>query len=264
MGVRKETWLCDICKANKKLENKDDTSGAVTQDFMKQLFDEKFGSLSKQMRELQGDVAGMSGLLDEALKNITDLQNENKKLIKNFASIEADNANLKTRVSVLENKINEMEQYSRRMNIQIDGIPVTQGEKVDDIVEKLGNLLEVASPIESVLSMHRVPSINAKKCQPIIVQFSNPMQRRKWLEAYRKKRDVTSTDLNPVLQPKTNIYINEHLTRENKTLLAATKAVAKERGYQFVWVRQAKIYVRKEHNSKAVRIFTHDGLQKLV
>lgn len=52
-----------------------------------------------------------------------------------------ENAELRGTVHSLEGRIRNLEQHSRRQNIEIDGIPDTPGESVEQIVQDVVNHL---------------------------------------------------------------------------------------------------------------------------
>lgn len=60
------------------------------------------------------------------------------------------------------------------------------------------------------------------------------------------------------------VYVAEHLTPANKSLHALTRKKAKEAMYSFVWIRDGRIYVRKNENSSALLIRNHDSLNLIV
>lgn len=77
----------------------------------------------------------------------------------------------------------------------------------------------------------------------------NSKIRDKWIATYRKKQLW-----------KEKLYINEHLTKKNQTILYETKQNAKKKNFKFVWVRDCKILVRKNETS---RIFTIRSLEDM-
>lgn len=50
------------------------------------------------------------------------------------------------------------------------------------------------------------------------------------------------------------IYINEHLTKVRRHLLYKTKEVAREKHYKYVWINEGDILIRKDDQSKVIRI----------
>lgn len=59
------------------------------------------------------------------------------------------------------------------------------------------------------------------------------------------------------------LYINEHLSPENKVFLNKLKSKTKELGYAFTWCRDGKFFVRKSQGDKYIRIESYDAIDKL-
>lgn len=56
------------------------------------------------------------------------------------------------------------------------------------------------------------------------------------------------------------VFVSEHLSPSNKSLHAAVRKRAKELGIKFVWVRDARIYTRKDENSQDLEIRSLDSI----
>lgn len=73
-----------------------------------------------------------------------------------------------------------------------------------------------------------------------------------FLAAARQYKDLSLVHLK--YPEDGSIYVNDHLTLYNKSLLSKAKALAKEKKFRFVWVKHCKIFVRKAANVKSVII----------
>lgn len=59
-------------------------------------------------------------------------------------------------------------------------------------------------------------------------------------------------------------YIYNHLTKVKRLLLGKSKAMAKEKGYKYVWMNGIDILVRKEEHGKVIRIKEENNLNKMI
>ena len=131
---------------------------------------EKFDSLYKLLSESEGKMkANINDIVTESLMSVKDSITE---------ALKAENLKLKSRVDSLEEKIieldisrNELDQYTRRNNIEIQGIPATMSDdhleyKVLDICKSINVTLE-NSDIERC---HRIGKSDPKTT---IVRFVN-------------------------------------------------------------------------------------------
>ena len=63
-------------------------------------------------------------------------------------------------ISDLRSSIDEQAQYTRRECLEIRGVPVTTGEDTNEIVKKIGALIEVDINDTDISISHRIPLSN--------------------------------------------------------------------------------------------------------
>nr|KAG5687416.1 hypothetical protein BaRGS_004918 [Batillaria attramentaria] len=68
----------------------------------------------------------------------------------------------------LQDRVDELEQYSRRNNIRISDIPEIDGEDTDDLIIAIGNEIGVTITEEMIHRSHRVGKKGDDFCRPII------------------------------------------------------------------------------------------------
>lgn len=106
-------------------------------------------------------------------------------------------------------------------------------------------------------TMHRVPT-HVKNQLNITARFRSRDKRSSFLSQARKARPTTSS-LNFNDREDTAIFINEHLTPENKKLLGKARVLKKDKNWMFAWTENCVIKARKTTNSHVFRILTdHD------
>ena len=181
---------------------------------------------------------------------------------------------LKKKVKVQEGYINELygqqddlEQYTRKHALEIHGIPEDLYTTTDDVVIKLGELLNVPITNADIDISHKL--FNGKN-QPkaIIVKF---ISHKKKTQIYRKRtelRNVKISDLFPdcstadVVQ-STRIYINENLTQYRKGIMKKANKMRKDGMIQSAWSLDGKLYVKTSPSGTPVRIYCEDDLKNL-
>lgn len=198
-------------------------------------------------------VARLSQEFSSLLTRVTTLENENTQLRSNISDLES-----------LQQNINDVEQRGRLNNLEIFGIAERKTEALVPLICKIGSVLGVTVTGEDVDYATRIPSRVKTNGLPkaIIVKFKSIQLRDSLLSAVRKRRGLASTDIGIPGESKP-IYINEHLTARNKALLKATRIKCKELGFQNVWTRNAKIYVRQHNKAPAIRIFKIDQMDNV-
>ena len=59
------------------------------------------------------------------------------------------------------------------------------------------------------------------------------------------------------------MFINERLTKMKRMLFSQTRSAAKEKQYKFVWLSNSDILVRKNEDSKIIKIKSAHDIEKL-
>ncbi|XP_026315972.1 uncharacterized protein LOC113227299 [Hyposmocoma kahamanoa] len=168
---------------------------------------------------------------------------------------------LQQRMDKLESLVRDGERRSRMNNIDIKGVPVTQSENLFQIFAKLGDHIKCTIPKENINYVARIPMRHDKVNKTIIVSVHNRYQKEDFVAA-AKNFTIIPTDLK--LPGVNRIFINDHLTLEDKLLLNKAKTLAKEKYFEFTWVKGCKIYARKSPTSHVITIKSEADLKKLV
>lgn len=271
-GAKKE-WFCGDCKKTKIVtptSSKSDEQGTVlTKECMMELLEsfkhEIFNELkshSSQFQEFKLSLEFFSAKLDESNQTMEIIKEQNKEILKENSILKQEKLILHERVGALETKVRELEQYSRRNNIEINGIPKTPGENELDILRDIGRVIGEEVEARDVVAVHRVPAYNKARTPALIARFTTRQQRDTWLAKYRQQKPILANSINNSF-PATKVYIGEHLTPDNKILLAKLKEECKAENVQFVWCREGKFYVRKSEEHRGVRVNGVEEIKKI-
>ena len=159
---------------------------------------------------------------DDLKENVTSLKDEllNLKdiIIKN---LQEENEKLKHKISKLEENqvknevaINNLEQYGRRNNLEINGIPTDVNDEI--LEEKVIDVLAAAHvhvDKNEIEDCHRIGKANPKTT---IIRFVN---RRLTKQALYNRKYLKTVDKNELgLKDHENLYFNENLTPFNAQL----------------------------------------------
>ena len=160
-----------------------------------------------------------------------------------IASLRQENAELKARIEMLENKAEAADQYSRRNSLRIAGVPENQSENTDVYVIDLSRAIEAEVSLDDIELSHRVGKPrNAGRPRDIIVKFSSYRTRRKLYEARTKTRD----------RGYRGVYINEDLTKSRSKLLLKARRMVKNKLLNSAWSSDGNILVRDLRDIKHI------------
>ncbi|XP_037564432.2 uncharacterized protein LOC119443920 [Dermacentor silvarum] len=197
-------------------------------------------SVKETVVELQNSVQFLSSAYDTVVIKTKESDSTLKCLETQVVSLtETVNAQ-STEILQLRADINGCEQYNRLSNLELHGLPLSPGENLRTTIADLAQKLEILDfEPRDVVAIHRLPA-RKDKTPIVLIRFSSPFLRDSWLAARGKLRALAQKKNIPAM------YLNENLTQATKELFWKTRSKGKENNYKFVWVRNAKIFARKE------------------
>ena len=110
-------------------------------------------------------------------------------------------------IMLLETKLDDLERYTRKCNLEICGIPEDEDEDLEDTIIKLSECLNVDLRVKDIDIVHRFKKGNMAS-KPIIVRFSNYFSKDEMYQSRWKRRNA---NVSSVFGAEKN-HINENLT----------------------------------------------------
>ena len=176
-------------------------------------------------------------------KDIEELKRKFKRLEDENKGIITENQQMQEEITAMTQKCDNLEQYSRRNNLRIFGLPETMDGKLEDEVLHLFNTqLNLQIKREDIDRVHRLGRTgntnkrNGKVGRPLIVRFANYKSRR---TVFEQKKMLKGT----------GIVIREDLCQGRLDLYK--KAIDKF-SYNNVWTVDGKICFKYKNLTKYV------------
>ncbi|XP_054267191.1 uncharacterized protein LOC129000380 [Macrosteles quadrilineatus] len=205
--------------------------------------------------------------MSQSLNFLSEKVDESTKLMENLRSevqvLKKENEVLRETVTDLQDRTRSLEQYTRRSNIEISGIPVTPREDVIQLVKDVGAVIGLEVEESQINAAHRVPSFRKDRVPSLVVQFIGRSTRDTWLKQFRELKESVTVDQVNSSFPKAKLYINEHLSPANKVFLSDLKKKCAEVGIKYAWCREGKFFIRKADKDKCRRIYSEADIKKL-
>lgn len=107
----------------------------------------------------------------------------------------------------LQGRVRELEQYSRRNNIEISGVPATAKENTLAVIKDIGAAIGQQVEESQLSAAHRVPSYNSSRDPSLVIQFQSRMVRDRWLTSFKTKKTLFVNEVNPTFS-NACVYIN--------------------------------------------------------
>lgn len=198
------------------------------------LFDAKFAEQAKLLEDQ------FSKSIDFLTHQVTDLQDENKALTKNLKTANEERDKLKAQILVInsevranKSKLIRQEQYSRKNNIKIYNLDITERETQEDCklkaIQMFREKLKFAVPKDSILEAHPLPK---GKKSVMIIKF-NRYTTKSHIMASRKKLKSSG------------VSISDDITED---ILQQMKDLERHPSVTSCWMWHQKLYIKDTSN----------------
>ena len=151
--------------------------------------------LTKTITELVKNLLKEHNDTIKSLNDTVQSQEENINELKDrVASLEKEKEDLENKVDKLGNSVLELESYSRRQCLRLDGVKKEVNETPENVLQHVKdcfNEVNVTVPDSVLDRAHRIGPIyrdaNNNQCQSILMKFTNFTYRTRF---YRKRKDL--------------------------------------------------------------------------
>lgn len=285
-----QTMQCSFKEMNEKIDNSAlDIKKHIQDDIMSEL--NKVSSttedIKKDLNTLRTEYADMRGIMAamnskqlettasiESLKTSIEFTSErvddiDKRVkmteikLKHSDDMNTELLELKKSLSEMKLELHGQQQRDRQKNLEIHGLPESNSENLEDIFIRIASHAGVTISSNDIDHIHRVQPRKsiADRSRAVVVKLKQRIHKDNVIVGIRKTRGISTKDLNMGGNPKP-IYVNEHLTVNNKTLLKKCKEMATIKQFQYVWVKNCRIYIRKHDNAPLAVINCEEDLKK--
>lgn len=245
-------WVCTECRKKRKNsvdedENEEDfeVSGMGVQKSILAKVNSLLDMKTK-IESIESSMSLMAEVYDKMLKEVSELRHENKALREELECVKASEKDTKTLANRLAYELAELDQYGRRVNLEIHGVKVLgdlQKEDTKTVLQGIAEDIGVVYEQEKIHQAHRLQPRQDGKPPAIIVQFHSKDTRDTWLVKGSRAR---------LERDGRKIFFNENLCQQYRLLFREAKLKASTYQYKFVWFRGGKILVKKGEDSRNV------------
>ena len=182
--------------------------------------------------------------------------------------LQEDNNMLKKKVSALESKVedleincNSLEQYGRRNNLELSGIPDSVDDRdLEKTVVKILKKIDVNVNENDIEACHRIGKSKNGVPKNTIVRFCNRKHSKRAL--YNRKR-LTESNLESIGLGKNRIFISENLTNYNNMLAYKCRKLKRAKAIHSTFTRDGVVTIGIEENGKPKKILHMHTLYEL-
>ena len=164
-------------------------------------------------------------------------------------------AALQSKVLELEERADDLEQYTRRNSLRVQGLSETEGEEdpIEKTLEFANRTLQLNPPLlpSDIDRAHRTGRSTPGQPRAFLVKFATYQQRRRVMMNKHRLRN-------------TSIFINEDLTAARATLMWHARKAKREGKLSDCWSSDGRIFVKKTGSGDKALIRRQDDLEKLL
>lgn len=239
-AARKSTWKCDYCVGETLLNVSASSKGeddSKVMSFLKDLrkdMTSQFSTVQSNFNDVKSQIQEVNGRIDTLNTPVSSLFSENEQQQKETKDLKEANDELREDLRYMQQEVLDLQQYTRRNNLEIVGIPTTPGEDIYALLKSLANYLQIKFTREEISVAHRLPSRrpqhpdDRRRDPTIIVSLISRSAKDTWRNAAKGKQ-LRTEDLHRDF-PQGRLFINDHLTFHNKAVLGGLPGHGEEGG----------------------------------
>lgn len=240
------------------------------------------------MNKLLADIGEIKSQNSEIKASNVEIRKANEKMVESMSFINRQFEDMKKEVEDLrkerlqqrqyienlEKKILDLQHKSRSSGIEIRNIPQEVTETSSSLittVSKICGTVGVSVQELSIRDVYRLPgkASSLTTSRPIIAEFSSVQTKQALMTAVReynkgkgKNEKLNTATIGLPGDPKP-VYIAEQLPATTKKLFFQAREFAKNNKYQFCWISNSNIFLRKIEGDKQILIHSEKCLLDL-
>ena len=207
------------------------------------------------------------------MDTISQQQKDIMDLMKTIKELKQQNVEKDKKINMLEERVDQLEQYSRLNNVIVSGLPTKPRSYAkavgstsrDDPEEEASVEQQVIDFMEGkgifinsdhIEACHHLPRREKKdtpgKKEPpaIILRFTNRKNKIQLMKLWRKLEG-------------TNVYLNEHLTKKNATIARQLRILRRAGKIQSTWTQNCKIFIKLNGTPEEAKTYVIKDLAEL-
>ena len=190
-------------------------------------------------KDINDRLVYLEKTLEKSLSTLQEIICNNKNLKKQIEELTDDREDLCETIYHLENQMTDLNQYSRRENIEIQNIPETVLQKdLEQYVISMLSSIGVSIDSYGLVAVHRLgKSKQPHKSRNVIVRFINRNNAFISLRSAKKLAGAQNTEYR-------KLFITENLCPTNKNIFNRLYKLKKEKSIDNVWTYEGRIYCK--------------------
>ncbi|CAG9787728.1 unnamed protein product [Diatraea saccharalis] len=205
--------------------------------------------------------------------SITFLTSQNKELQGKIEQYEIQAKRDREHITLLEDKIEELQRLDRKNNLEIKNVPKAKNETKDGLVNMVLSLSKNVGCELSKSDIKDIYRIKSKKegpnNMPIIVETGSTLLKNDLLKSCKSfnvkhRGKLCAKNMGFTVNEDTPIFILEQLTAKGSRLFFLARDLVKTKSYKFCWTSFGRVFVRKNEQTPIILIKSESQVHHLL
>lgn len=250
-----------------------DTDFSKFKDDIKTLISNLISNQNEEIKKISSTLLLIRDTNTNIENSMAALSAQNDELRKKIELLEIKSRKDEDYITLLEDKVENLQRDSRRTNLEVKNAPKTNNETTDELIKMIKHLSnEINCPIQQndIKDIFRIPGKRGEtKSGPIIIELTSALLKTAFLKSSRNfnrtsKDKLCAKHLGFTTSEYTPIYISEQLTTKGARLHFLARDLVKSKAYKYCWTSYGQVYVKKDDNSPKILIKNETQVHKLI
>lgn len=232
--------------------------------------------LCQQKREYE-DIANTLKSLQQTTANIelnvSLLTSQNEEFQKKIDNLESQSKKDRQYITLLEDKIEDLQRSSCKTKIEIKNVPRKTAESREDLIHMMTCLsknINLDLCPRDIKDIFRTKTRNDREKSPnIIVELGSALLRTDMLKKTKEfniknKSKLQAKHLGFTTNEDTPVYLSEQLTAKGARLFFLSRDLVRNKKFKYCWTAFGRVFVRKDDTSKIICIQNEAQVHQLL
>ncbi|XP_039749178.1 uncharacterized protein LOC120625965 [Pararge aegeria] len=235
----------------------------IFQEEMRDMIKSLFSVQEQELKKIAPTLKDIQQSYQNIEKTIAFLSAQNEEFKEKIFKLETQVKEDRTYIGVLEEKIEDLQRGSRKLNFEIKNVPKKSTETKEDLIAMVNCLSKCVGSSLTNANITDIYRVRGKRegitNTPIVVETSSTILKSDILRLckmynVKHKSKLCAKNLGFRTSEDTPIFVSDQLTPKGARLYFLARELVKTKAYRFCWTAFGKIHVRKDENSPIITI----------
>lgn len=268
---QKDVFSTNISKRKKRTNEEFSNYFSLDMDEIKSMFKDIKDQNLQKFDSIANAIETIISQNNDLKNSVSKMSSQHEELLVKIQVLEKDNADCKSRIHLLENKLENFEKIIRNNTIEIRNIPIENNESKTKQLSIIQDI-SLAVGMKKLIQESDIKQVYRSKNKNLVVDFVHTHIKELFISEYRKmnksRREtnqptINTTNINIAGPPRT-LFISEYLTTKARHTFYLARQNVKLNKLVAAWTSFGYIYVKKEDGSAPIRIASEEDLNRVI